>query len=275
MADRVDRARHLAVGDRDERRPPRRIGDEDRVEEPARIGMAGVAEDLRPAAGLDDLAEIHHRDPMADPLDHRHVVGDEEIGEAEFRLQLAEKVENPRLHRDVERRDALVGDDDLRRERQRAGDADALALAAGEFVRMAAHVIGRQPDAAEEVGDAVAELAAAGEAMDDQRLADQLAHGHARVERGIGVLEDHLDGAPDRLQRATAEAGGRASVDADVALPGDEVEERPAGGRLAAPRFADQRQRLADPDLEGDALDRMHALAPAGAGCRRRCRSGR
>ena len=40
----------------------------------------------------------------------------------------------------------------------------------------------------------------------------------------------------------------------------DEVEERLAGGRLAAAEFADQRQRLAGADVEGDALDGVHPL---------------
>ena len=125
---------------------------------------------------------------------------------------------------------------------------------------MAAHVIGREPDPAEEGGDAVAELAAAGEAMDDQRLADQLAHRHARVERGVGVLEDHLDRAPDRfsapwprpaVERPSTRMSPCQATRSRSALPVVD---------LPQPEFADQRQRLADADLEGDALDRMHAL---------------
>ena len=46
-------------------------------------------------------------------------------------------------------------------DRQRAGDADALALAAGELVRIAAHVVGLQADRLEQLDDALLELAAA------------------------------------------------------------------------------------------------------------------
>ena len=158
----MDRARHLAFGDRGVPAAGG-IGDRDGAEQAPRIGVAGIVEDLRAGAHLDDLAEIHDGDAVADLLDHRHVVRDEEIGDAEFVLQFAQEVEHARLHRDVERRDALVGDDDLRRERQGPGDADALALAAGKFVRVALHLLGRQADPLEEIGDAVAELAAAGE----------------------------------------------------------------------------------------------------------------
>jgi hypothetical protein len=52
-------------------------------------------------------------------------------------LQIVQKVDHLRLDRDVECGDRLVADDQARVERERAGDADALALAAGEFVREA------------------------------------------------------------------------------------------------------------------------------------------
>ena len=44
---------------------------------------------------------------------------------------------NLRLNRHVERRDRLVGDDEVRIGGQRACDADALLLAAGKLVRIA------------------------------------------------------------------------------------------------------------------------------------------
>src|SRR5262245_16868315 len=91
-ADRVDRGWQFGLG-WGEGHASRRVGDEDGIEEPAGISVAGITEDLRAATRLDDLSEIHHRDAMADPLDHCHVVGDEEIGDAEVVLQLAEEVE--------------------------------------------------------------------------------------------------------------------------------------------------------------------------------------
>ena len=36
---------------------------------------------------FDDLAQVHHRDPIADMPDHREIVSDEEIGQAELTLQ--------------------------------------------------------------------------------------------------------------------------------------------------------------------------------------------
>jgi len=59
--------------------------------------MLRIAEQLRARAHLDDLAEIHHRNAVRDILDHRHVMADEEISDADFLLQVAQKVQHLRL----------------------------------------------------------------------------------------------------------------------------------------------------------------------------------
>ena len=69
-------------------------------------------------------------------------------------LQVEQEVEDLGAQADVERRGRLVGDDDARVGRDGPGDADALALAAGEGVRIALHRRGRQPDEVEQLGDA-------------------------------------------------------------------------------------------------------------------------
>ena len=90
------------------------------------------------------------RDPVGDVAHHRQIVGDEQVGEAEPRLQVLEQVEDLRLDRDVERRDRLVADQELGLQRQGAGDADALPLAAGEAVRVAAEVAHVEADRLEQ-----------------------------------------------------------------------------------------------------------------------------
>ena len=94
--------------------------------------------------GLDDPAEIHHRNALGDVLDNRQIVGDEEIGEPELLLQVLQQVDDLGLDRHVQRRHRLVADDQLGLDGERPRDADALALAAGELVRIASHVIGLQ-----------------------------------------------------------------------------------------------------------------------------------
>ena len=79
------------------------------------------------------------------------VVGDEDEGEVELVAQLGEQVHHLRLDRHVEGRDRLVGDDQLRLDREGAGDADALA--AGELRQVAVDVLGVEADELEQLLD--------------------------------------------------------------------------------------------------------------------------
>ena len=63
----------------------------------------------------------------------RQVVRDEQERDAEFLLQVLQQVDDLGLDGDVERRHGLIGHQQLGVERERAGDADALTLAAGEL----------------------------------------------------------------------------------------------------------------------------------------------
>ena len=83
---------------------------------------------------LDDAAPIHHEDAAADVFHHRQIVGDKEIGDAVLALKILEQVDDLRLHAHVEGADGLVANDELRFDGEGAGDADALALSAAEFV---------------------------------------------------------------------------------------------------------------------------------------------
>ena len=74
---------------------------------------------------------------------------DEENGEPEALLQGAYEVEDLRLHRYVERRYRLVGDERLRLQRERTRNPDPLPLPARELVRIARRSTGRKPDEGE------------------------------------------------------------------------------------------------------------------------------
>src|SRR5690348_10799277 len=144
-------------------------------------------------------------------------------------------------------------------QRQRAGNADALALAAGEFVRVTVERFGAQAHLESEFGNAFRQLAAAGDAVIDERFADYVADPEARVERRIGVLEDDLQLATVGPHLAASQLVD--SLAADTNLAGgrvDQFEDRLAGGRLAAAALADETQGLALGDVEGNAVDRMH-----------------
>ncbi len=94
--------------------------------------------------------------------------------------------------------------------------------------------------------------------VDLVRLADDVADRHARVERGVRVLEDHLDVAADRLQGAAREAGDVLALVADLPAGGAlQVDEHPGHRRLAAAGLADDAEGLALVQVEGDPVDRL------------------
>src|ERR1700759_2525228 len=96
-----------------------------------RIRMVRLREEVGGAGALDNPAEIHDHDAVADMLHHADVVADEEVSQAKFALEVEKLVEDLRLDRNVERGDRLVADDEAGLDRQRPGDADPLPLTAG------------------------------------------------------------------------------------------------------------------------------------------------
>ena len=104
--------------------------------------------------------------------DDGEVVRDEEVGELELLLQVLEQVDDLRLDRDVERRDGLVGHDEVGVDGESARDADSLALPARELVRVAGGGVGRQPDDLEQLPHAPVRGAAGRQPVHAERLAD-------------------------------------------------------------------------------------------------------
>ena len=107
-----------------------RVGDWHRRQQGLGVGVQGVYVDRVAGGDFDNPAEVHHGDAVADVADHRQVVGDEQIGQAQALLQFDKHFDDLGLDRHVQGRDGLVADDQAGLQRQGAGDADALALAA-------------------------------------------------------------------------------------------------------------------------------------------------
>ena len=227
--------------------------------------MRGGGEDRGPGADLDDLAKIHHRNPVRDMMHHAQIMRDEQVGQPEIFAQVPQQVQDLRLYGHVQRRDRLVADDEIGGQRQGAGDADPLPLAAGKLVREAPGLAGAKPDARKKIAQPLLARNRIADAMDHQGLDDQLADGHPRVQRAERVLEHDLHAPPQR-----AHLGGRRGpkVDAVEAYrtrgrleqPQDQASRR----GLAAAAFADQPQRLALGDVEADVVDGQNARPPAG-----------
>src|SRR5438552_4781161 len=143
---------------------------------------------------------------------------------------------------------------------ERARDADALALAARELVRVAAQVLGGEADRLQQLHDAFLARPPVGrQLVDHQGLADDRAHRHSWIERRVRVLEDDLHLLAERAQRSLIERGDVLALERD--LTGgrlDQAEDRAARGGLAAARLADEAQRLAGHDVERHVVHRVH-----------------
>src|SRR6202166_329145 len=240
--------------------PPRhfRIRDRDRRQQRLRIGVQRRGIEFARRCGLDDAAEIHHRDAPADMLDDRQVMGDEEISEPDLLLQVLQQIDDLGLDRYIQRRHRLIADDQFGFDRERPRDTDALALAAGEFVRMAADMIRLQADGLEQIHDALFELLPGlGQFVNDHGFADDRADAHARIERRIGVLKDDLDIAAQDAQLIGRQRPDLLAFEIDLAGSRfDQAKHATPGGRLAAAGLADKPQRFAAGDLKIDAVDR-------------------
>src|SRR5215475_5063291 len=96
------------------------------------IGVERVSIDLVPLRDLDDVAQVHHRHPIADVPYHRQIVGDEQVRQVELLLQLLQQVDDLGLNGHVQRRHRLVTHNKLGVDGQRAGHPDALPLPAAD-----------------------------------------------------------------------------------------------------------------------------------------------
>ena len=79
-------------------------------EEGLSIGMGGARGDILRRSHFDDAPQIHHGDRVAHVRHRRQVVGDEEVGEAQVPLEIAQEVQDLGADGDIERGDRLVED---------------------------------------------------------------------------------------------------------------------------------------------------------------------
>ena len=123
-------------------------------------------------------------------------------------------------------------------------------------MRIARRRVLRQPDHLEQLADPLRDVAASGQPVHAQRLADDPPDAVARVERCERILEDHLHPAPQRAQRALREVRDVLAVKEDPAAGRlIEAQDGSADGRLAAARLTDEPERLAALDRQADAVD--------------------
>src|SRR5438874_1269350 len=105
-------------------------------------------------------------------------------------------------------------------DRQRACDADALALSTGKFMRIALAGFGRQTHEGKELCNALGDFRPRAHFMNGQCFREHLTRRHARIERTVGILEDHLDAAVEDTAFRRAQRSYVLAFEADASLVG-------------------------------------------------------
>ena len=221
----------------------------------ARPGMStGISSMIRP--GRRDITRT--RSLSASASTGR---GDQEGGLPFLRHRLGQILLEHHLGLGVERREGLVDSSTqhVRVHHHGPGERRALAHAAGEFVRI---VVG---EAIQMV--AVQEFLRPLLALGRVHAADFLAELDIPADRPPGQQQVFLEHKGDMLVRAA----DRLAVDENLAFRGPvEAGRQVEQGALAAAARPDQGDDLAILDVDADALDREHALAPGPAAHRRK-----
>ena len=212
------------------------------AQEVAGVVMLRVREQALRLAGLDDMAMLHDANPVGHLADDTEVMGDEQHGHAHLLLQPLEQLQDLRLHGHVQGRGRFIGDEQARLVGERHGDHHALALAAGQFVRVGAQALlgVLEADLVEQFQHPLTGGFGAEAPMDSQHFAHLPLDGVQRIERCHRLLEDHRDlVAANAHQRAFIRAHDILAAIADGARRmrccriGQELHQRQGGDGFA------------------------------------------
>ncbi len=133
-------------------------------------------------------------------------MGNKEIGKTEFLLKIHEQVDNFGLNRDIKGGNGLVTDDECRVAHQGPSNADALSLSTGKGVRKTSQVLDVQLALACDLPYPFIDFQSTlTEVHRLERLGDNIAHRHARIQRGVRVLKNKLHMTPEAREIATTE----------------------------------------------------------------------
>ena len=153
---------------------------------------------------------------VAHEADDREIVGHENEGETIAPSKILEEVQDLCLDRNVEGGRRLIEQQEIRPDRQRAGDGGALPLASGEFVRQCALKIGIKTDVVEQAPDLLPDPLTPVFSQEFETQADRRTDGEPRIERRIGILEHRLDAPPQILQSRAGQRGDLGAVERDI-----------------------------------------------------------
>jgi len=214
-----------------------------------RVGGAGWTD-------LDDPAQIHDRNDIAEIFDHGQIVGNEQHGQAPLVANVEQEIEYLGLNGDIERRDTFIGNEEIRIKGKGPGNPDSLALPAGEFVGIAAHVLRLQPDLFKEAGHPVGPVSRRTDAMGGEAFSNDGPDPEARIERSDRILEDDLHSASEGTHASGIKGQHVLAIEDEAARTGlDQPEQGTPEGGLAGTGFANEADDAAPGQIQIDILD--------------------
>src|SRR5256714_546728 len=157
----------------------RRIGLRLGRKELPRVGMLRIGEYLAHRALLHDPAMAHHAHALRGLAHDAEIMGDEQHRHSEPGLQILDQLDDLRLHGDIEGGRGLVRDQQIGLVGERERDHHALALAAGELVRITRQARFRIGDT--DLCDGLAGAHVERDAVDREQLALALAESHREI----------------------------------------------------------------------------------------------
>jgi hypothetical protein len=159
----------------------------------------------------------------------------------------------------------LVADDELGIGGERAGDADALLLAAGQFARQPVDEAVVELDQVEQLADAAVLRIALQPEIELERPADDVAHRVARVHGGVGHLVDHLDAAQRVAVALLQRRRQNRAVEHDLAGERrQEAGDDPRQRGFARARLAHHRHGAPARQVDGHVVEDFHGVAVGG-----------
>ena len=196
---RIDRAWNLARQHLAMLALPVRVRLRDRVHQKFRVGMEGLPVQIVLGCNLTHISQEHNTHPVRNEIDNRKIVSDKKIRKAVLLLQVLQQIQHLALHRYIQCRYRLIAYDQLRLQGNGPCYADALALSAGELVRVAVLEFRRHAHGLHQLQDLFRCLGAVfADMVGFQRLCDDIPHRHARIQAGVRILEHHLQPWPER-----------------------------------------------------------------------------
>ncbi len=240
------------------------------IQQLLRIGMPGAGKEHLRVCRFHQLTLGHHGHPVGVLSHNAQVVGDQQQRHPHAFLQPTNELEHLLLHRHIQGRGRLVGNQQLRLIGQRHGNHHPLPLPSGELMRVGVQPLLRMGNLHlfKQLNHTTTGLHPAESLMQEQHFAQLFFDRVQRVEAGHRLLKDHADVVSSNL--TDAPFGGMQQVlslkeDASrrVMRRGREQLENGVGSdRFPGAAFPHQRQRLARSERQRHPLNRPDLLFP-------------